>query len=162
MSSDQHDVAGGMEDAEFSHMTFVVEDLDGTLQAYDDILFMTTDEGIVEELEDARLATIHFSGLRLEFIEPDTTVPSPFTEFLEDRGEGLISYCIVIENFDEEIARLKGQGVSLEEAEQPDLFPDHTLRLAWVLPEERLGCRVEIVDKDSLPPGEVEIIESGG
>ncbi len=161
MSSDRHDLAGGMENAEFSHMTFVVEDLDTTLEAYEEILFLTTDEGIVEELDDARLATIHFSGLRLEFIEPDTDVPSPFTEFLEERGEGILSYCIVIEHFDEEIDRLKEQGVSLQEAEQPDLFPDHTLRLAWVLPDEHLGCRVEIVDKDSLPPGEVEIIESG-
>ncbi len=156
-----HDVTDGMEDAEFSHMTFVVRDLDATLEAYEALLFLTT-EGIVEELDDARLATIHFSGLRLEFIEPDTDVPSPFTQFLEERGEGIISYCIVIENFDEEIERLKDQGVSLQEAEQPDLFPDHTLRLAWILPEEHLGCRVEIVDKDSLPPSEVEIIESGG
>lgn len=145
----------------FSHMTFVVEDLDDTLDAYELLLDLTTDEGILEELDNARLATIHFSGIRLEFIEPDTSVPSPFTQFLEENGEGVISYCIVIDNFDEEIARLKAEGANLEEAEQPDLFPDHTLRLAWILPEDSLGCRVEIVDKDSLPPSEVEIIEHG-
>lgn len=146
----------------FSHITFVVEDLDRTLGAYDGILGLTTEGGIEEEMDDAKLATIHFSGIRLEFIEPDTSVPSPFTEFIEERGEGIISYCIVIDEFDEEIERLKSEGVALEEAEQPDLFPDHTLRLAWVLPEEKLGCRVEIVDKDSLPQSEVDIIESGG
>lgn len=143
----------------FSHITFVVEDLDATLDAYGLLLDLTTEEGIHEELDNAKLATIHFSGIRLEFIEPDTSVPSPFTQFIEENGEGIISYCIVIDNFDEEIARLKEEGAQIEEAEQPDLFPDHTLRIAWILPEEQLGCRVEIVDKDSLPPSEVEIIE---
>lgn len=147
---------------QFSHITFVVEDLDATLGAYDQLLGLTTEGGIMEELDDARLATIHFSGLRLEFIEPDTDVPSPFTEFLEERGEGIISYCIVIDDFDEKIEELRAQGAAIEEAEQPDLFPDHTLRLAWILPEEHVGCRVEIVDKDSLPESEIEIIESGG
>lgn len=143
----------------FSHITFVVEDLDATLDAYEALLELTTDEGIVEELQDSRLATIHFSGIRLEFIEPDPSVPSPFTSFLEEKGEGIISYCIVIDNFDEEIQRLKAEGAHLEEAEQDELFPDHTLRLAWILPEDNLGCRVEIVDRDSLPPSEAEIVD---
>lgn len=144
--------------SEFSHITFIVEDLDATLEAYEQLLYLTTEEGIEQDMDDARLATIHLSDLRLEFIEPDTSVPSPFTAFYEEHGEGVISYCLVIDNFDEEIARLKEEGAHLEEAEQPDLFPDHTLRLAWILPEDNLGCRVEIVDRDSLPPSEAEIV----
>lgn len=145
---------------QFSHITFVVEDLDETLKAYELLLDLTTDEGIEEELDDAKLATIHFSGIRLEFVEPDTSVGGVHTEFLEKNGEGVLSYCIVIDNFEEEINRLRDEGAELVVDEQPDLFPGYTLRLAWVLPENKLGCRVEIVDKDSLPPTEIEIIEN--
>lgn len=145
---------------DFSHITFVVDDVDETLGAYEQLLAIDPSSGIKQDLEDARLATIHLGPIRLEFIEPDPSADSLFAEFLEERGEGVISYCLVIDDFDAEIERLKERGAALEEATQPDIFPDHTLRLAWVLPEERLGCRVELVDRESLPPEERSVVES--
>ena len=148
---------------QFSHITFIVSDLDETLGAYEQLLDLTTSEGMVEELDEARLATIHLSGPRLEFIEPDLSIPSPFTEFYEENGEGIISYCLVTDDFDDRIEALKAQGAAIEEAKQDDLFPEHTLRLAWILPEESVGgCRVEIVDRDSLPPSEQQVIDGSG
>lgn len=138
-----------------SHITIVVKNLDETMKAYETILRLTPgSEGFIKTMPDCRLAMLPFEGARIEFLEPDLTVDSPFARFLKERGEGVFSYCIFVEDFDREVEALKEKGISLEEATQADLFPEYPFRIAWVLPEGGLGVRVELVDYEALPPFE--------
>jgi methylmalonyl-CoA/ethylmalonyl-CoA epimerase len=138
-----------------SHITMVVENLERTLKAYEGLLKLTPEgDDPVKEMPDARMAMISLGGIRVEFIEPDMTQESPFSRFFKEKGEGVFCYCVFVEDYDSHINHLKWQGALLEEIEQKDFFPDNPFRIAWVLPENGVGTRVELVDYDALPESE--------
>jgi hypothetical protein len=138
-----------------SHITMVVENLERTLKAYEGLLKLTPEgDDPVKEMPDARMAMISLGGIRVEFIEPDMAKESPFSSFYKEKGEGVFCYCVFVEDYDSHINHLKGQGALLEEIEQKDFFPDNPFRIAWVLPENGVGTRVELVDYDALPESE--------
>jgi len=138
-----------------SHITMVVENLERTLKAYEGLLTLTPDgDDPVKEMPDARMAMISLGEIGIEFIEPDMDKESPFSRFFREKGEGVFGYCVFVEDYDSHINRLKEQGASLEEVEQKDFFPDNPFRIAWVLPENGVGTRVELVDYDALPESE--------
>ena len=138
-----------------SHITMVVENLERTLKAYDGLMKLTpSEDDPVKEMPDARMAMISLGGIRVEFIEPDMEKESPFSRFFKEKGEGVFCYCVFVEDYDSHIKHLKEQGALLEEVEQKDFFPDNPFRIAWVLPENGLGTRVELVDYDALPESE--------
>jgi len=138
-----------------SHITIVVENIERTLKAYEGLLKLTPGEDdSVNEMPDARMAMISLGEIRIEFIEPDMDKDSPFSRFFRDKGEGVFGYCVFVEDYDSHISHLKEQGASFEEVEQKDFFPDNPFRIAWVLPENGVGTRVELVDYDALPESE--------
>jgi hypothetical protein len=138
-----------------SHITMVVENLERTLKAYEGLLKLTPEgDDPVKVMPDARMAMISLGGIRVEFIEPDMTKESPFSRFYRKKGEGVFCYCVFVEDYDSHINHLKEHGALLEEVEQKDFFPDNPFRIAWVLPENGVGTRVELVDYDALPDSE--------
>ena len=138
-----------------SHITMVVENLERTLKAYEGLLKLTPDgDDPVKKMPDARMAMISLGEIGIEFIEPDMGKESPFSRFFREKGEGVFGYCVFVEDYDSHINHLKEQGASLEEVEQKDFFPDNPFRIAWVLPENGVGTRVELVDYDALPESE--------
>ena len=141
----------------FSHVTFLVRDLDQTLASYKNLLGLVPgDKGFVEEYPTVKIAILPFDGVRIEFLQPTTDADDIFNQFLRDHGEGIFSYCFMIDNYDAEISKLKDQGVELTEATQDWLFPGYAFRIAWIPPEAGLGIRVELAEYDALPPSEQE------
>lgn len=138
-----------------SHITMVVENLERTLKAYEGLLKLTPDgDNPVKEMPDARMAEISLGEIGIEFIEPDMAKDSPFSRFFKEKGEGVFCYCVFVKDYDSHINHLKEQGALLEEVEQKDFFPDNPFRIAWILPENGVGTRVELVDYDALPESE--------
>lgn len=139
----------------FSHITFVVRDLDKTLQSYESLLGLVPgSKGFVQEYPTVKIGILPFEGVRVEFLQPTTDADDIFNQFLKEHGDGIFSYCYMIDNYDEEIQKLKDQGVKLLEATQDWLFPGYSFRLAWIPPEAGLGIRVELAEYDALPPSE--------
>jgi methylmalonyl-CoA/ethylmalonyl-CoA epimerase len=136
------------------HVTIVVKDMDKALKAYESILKLTPgSRGFEKKFGDTRLVMLTIAGARVELMQPGAGGgrDNPFVQFLDEHGEGIYSYCVYVEDFDTEIQRLKKAGVKLRESTQDFLFPGHPFRIAWVLPEERLGVAVELVDAAALP-----------
>jgi len=135
------------------HITIVVKDMDKAMKAYENILHLTSGKkGFVKNFGDTRLVMLTINGARIELMQPGRGGrENPFSQFLAEHGEGIYSYCVYVENFDDEIKRLKKMGVKLRESIQDFLFPGHPFRIAWVLPEEGLGVAVELVDAAALP-----------
>lgn len=139
----------------FSHITFVVKDLTKTLKSYETLLgLIPGKEGFVKEFPTVKIGILPFAGVRIEFLQPTTDADDIFNQFLHEQGDGIFSYCFMIDNYDEEIQKLKNQGVELLEATQDWLFPGYPFRLAWIPPQAGLGARVELADYDALPPSE--------
>jgi len=133
----------------------VVENLERTLKAYEGLMKLTPDgDNPVKVMPDARMAEIPLGGISVEFIEPDMDKESPFSSFLREKGEGVFCYCVFVKDYDSHINHLKEQGALLEEVEQKDFFPDNPFRIAWVLTENGVGTRIELVDYDALPESE--------
>ncbi len=138
-----------------SHITMVVENLERTLKAYEGLMKLAPEgDEPVKKTPDARMAMISLGEISVEFIEPDMDKDSPFSRFLREKGEGVFCYCVFVDDYDSHINHLKEQGAALEEVEQKDFFPDHPFRIAWVLPENGVGTRIELVDYDALPDWE--------
>jgi methylmalonyl-CoA/ethylmalonyl-CoA epimerase len=134
------------------HVTIVVKDMDKAIKAYENILNLTSgNKGFTKTFGDTRLVMLTIAGARIELMQPGGGSDNPFSQFLTEHGEGIYSYCVYVEDFDEEITRLKKMGVKLRESTQDFLFPGHPFRIAWVLPEEGLGVAVELVDAAALP-----------
>jgi hypothetical protein len=134
------------------HVTIVVKDMDKAMNAYGQILHLAPgSKGFVKTFGDTRLVMLTIAGARIELMQPGVGEDNPFSQFLAEHGEGIYSYCVYVENFDDEIKRLKKMGVKLRESTQDFLFPGHPFRIAWVLPEEGLGVAVELVDAAALP-----------
>lgn len=139
------------------HVTIVVKDLDKAIKAYKDILGLVPGErGFVKDLPGTRLAMFTISGARVELMQPDINKESPFATFLKEHGEGVYSYCVNVEDFDVEIAKLKKQGIRLTEATQSALFPGYPFRIAWVPADAGVGVNIELVDYAAVPPYEKE------
>lgn len=141
----------------FSHVTFVVKDLDKTLKSYENLLGLVPGtKGFVKEYPTVKIGILPFEGVRIEFLQPTTDADDIFNQFLNKHGDGIFSYCFMIDNYDEEIQKLKDQGIELLEATQDWLFPGYPFRLAWIPPDAGLGIRVELAEYDALPPSEQE------
>ena len=141
----------------FSHVTFVVRDLEKTMKLYEDLLGLVPgSKGFINEFPGAKIGILPFEHIRIEFLQLLTDEPNPFTDFLNKNGDGIFSYCFMIDNYDEEIQKLKAQGLEIEEAVQDWLFPGYSFRIAWILPEAGLGTRVELAEYNALPPSEQE------
>jgi catechol 2,3-dioxygenase-like lactoylglutathione lyase family enzyme len=137
------------------HVTIVVKDMDKALKAYENILNLVPGgaKGFIKNFGDTRLAMFTIAGARVELMQPGAGggQDNPFAQFLAQHGDGVYSYCVYVQDFDKEIARLKKMGVKLREGKNDFLFPGYTIRIAWVLPEEGLGVAVELVDAAVLP-----------
>jgi hypothetical protein len=138
-----------------SHITMVVENLEHTLKAYEGLMKLTPEgDNPVKEMPDARMAMIPLGGISVEFIEPDMDKDSPFSRFFREKGEGVFCYCVFFKDYDSHVNHLKELGALLEKVEQKNLFPDNPFRIAWVLPENDVGNRIELVDYDAFPESE--------
>jgi len=141
------------------HVGLVVKNLDEALKTYETMLGLTPwSKNIVQSPSGYRIVILPIKGGgRLELIEPDLTKESRFSRFLKDRGEGIATISIFIENFDLEVNSLREKGFNVEVTTNSNLFPKYPFKIAWVPPKDGHGVWVELVDSEALPPNESEL-----
>ena len=132
------------------HVHLIVSDMDKALKSFEKILGLTPWSLGIIDLPGARQTMLTpEDGARIELLEPNSKM-GRFNKLLKERGDGVYGLSIFIDNFDEEVKKLKEKGVPLEE-EVAGLFPGHPFRLAWVPPEEGQGVWLELVESEALP-----------
>jgi catechol 2,3-dioxygenase-like lactoylglutathione lyase family enzyme len=134
------------------HVTLVVKNLDKAVESYTKIRKLKPwSKGIICHAT-SRLAVLPTpSGARIELLEPNMTQPTPFKQFLNDRGEGVFGLCIFVDDFDERIEELKKEGIPVQVDTQSFLFPEHPFRMGWIPPQYAHGVWLEFVDYNALP-----------
>jgi len=134
------------------HVHLIVKDMDETLKSFKRILGLTPWAPIgIKESPLSRVTMLcPKDGARIEIIQPkDKSVL--MADLLKERGDGVYGLTVFIDNFDEEIKKLKKKGVALQEQTVTTLFPGHTFRIAWVPPSEGQGIWLELCDPEGLP-----------
>ena len=135
------------------HVGIVVKDLDKALEQLGDMLQLTTADIEIIEVKDigVKIALLPIEGALIELLEPIGT-QNRFARHLQEKGEGLFHLSMFATNYDKEISVFREKGYHLEEECTAQLFKGHTVRLAWLSPEQTTGAWIEIVDIDTLPP----------
>jgi methylmalonyl-CoA/ethylmalonyl-CoA epimerase len=134
------------------HVSIVVTNIDETLKRYRNLFdWVPWDKGVTNIPEHGiKVALLPFGDNSVELIEP-TDNRSRFAKFLKERGQGPFHLCFFIDDFDAKVKALKEKGLAVEEEEAKNLFPGHTVRLAWLPSEISGGFWIELVDVLSLP-----------
>ena len=134
------------------HLGTIVRSIAEARKVYDNLLGITPRYQEIKEIpaQGLRLAGLRLGDIGIELLEP-SDVDSRFSRFLRERGEGLFHLNIFTDDFDTEVKTLKDKGFTLEEYEEKAMFAGHTLRLAWLKPEDTYGVWIELVDEKSAP-----------
>ena len=100
----------------------------------------------MEEVPDQKVKTAMFTvGSSSIELTQGTDVASPVTRFLEKRGEGVHHVSFVVDDIEQELARLKGAGFRLID-ERPRVGADGFL-VAFLHPHSTNGVLIEISQK---------------
>jgi methylmalonyl-CoA/ethylmalonyl-CoA epimerase len=134
------------------HVTIIVKNLDKAIKDYENILHLTPEDGRIRDLPAYRLVMLPVpSGARIEVVEPKK-VKSMGSDFLKERGEGVCSLSIFMDDFDNEVKKLREKGITVTDEIVATVHEGYPLRLGWVSPEQAHGVWLELVDAKSLPP----------
>ena len=92
------------------HLAIVVDDLDGAVQQYKEVLGINNVMFETVETEKVRIATLIFDNCRLELMQP-TDSDSPIQKFLDKRGSGLHHMALETADIDKDVERMKGYDI---------------------------------------------------
>ena len=96
------------------------------------------------ETQGVKTAFLSVGDSNLELLEP-TSDDSPVAKFIGKRGEGIHHICLRVENIEEHLERLKGEGFRLiNEAPVPGA---HGCRVAFLHPAAGHGVLIELSEK---------------
>jgi methylmalonyl-CoA/ethylmalonyl-CoA epimerase len=134
------------------HVHLICNDLDKTVKAFQRILGMNPWSLGISNFSDIGRHTMlmPLDGARIELIQPVSPKDRLYVK-LKEHGDGVHGLCIMIDDFDEEIKKLKEKGVTVEEELATSIFPDSPFKIAWIPPSEGQGVWLEIVDAAALP-----------
>jgi methylmalonyl-CoA/ethylmalonyl-CoA epimerase len=127
-----------------SHIGVAVKDLQASIELFSRLFGKAPDH--IEDVPDQRVKTALFTiGSSSIELTQGTEVSSPVTRFLEKRGEGVHHVSFVVDNIEQELARLKEAGFQLIE-ERPRVGADGYL-VAFLHPQSTNGVLIEISQK---------------
>jgi methylmalonyl-CoA/ethylmalonyl-CoA epimerase len=127
-----------------SHIGIAVKDLRASVELFSRLFGKAPDhiEGVPSQKVQTALFTIGSSSVELT---QGTDSSSPIAMFLEKRGEGVHHVSFVVDNIEQELARLKEAGFQIIE-ERPRVGADGYL-VAFLHPQSTNGVLIEISQK---------------
>jgi methylmalonyl-CoA epimerase len=107
-------------------------------------LGLSVDHVETVETQGVKTAFLSVGDSNLELLEP-LSPASPVAKFIEKRGEGVHHICFRVDNIEEHLERLKGEGFRLiNEAPVPGA---HGCRVAFLHPAAGNGVLIELSEK---------------
>ncbi|MEX0683495.1 MAG: VOC family protein [Dehalococcoidia bacterium] len=131
------------------HIGIAVRDLDAALAFYRDALSLPCVKEGEMRARGVRVAMLAAGRGYLEVIQP-VEASSPFTSFIEERGEGLHHVALWSDDIEGDVATLSRLGVPLTDAEPREGF---TGRLCYLAPEAFDGVQIEVVQPEAAFAG---------
>lgn len=123
------------------HIAIVVDDMEKTLEFWQDALGLEL-HGIQDiAAEMAQIAFLPTGGSEIELVKP-ITGDSGLAKYLEKRGPGMHHVCLEVDDIAAMLAQLKGKGIQLIN-EEPRLSADGRL-YAFIHPKSANGVLVEL------------------
>ena len=124
-----------------NHIAILVDDLESTLQFWQEALGLDLTE--IEEVpgEGAKIAFLPTGDSEIELVKP-TTDDSGLAHYLEKRGPGMHHICLEVDDIDGMLARLKQRGIQLINEEAKTGADGR--RYAFIHPKSAHGVMVEL------------------
>lgn len=124
-----------------NHIAILVDDLEATLEFWQDALGLDLTE--IQEVpgEQAKIAFLPTGDSEIELVKP-TTDDSGLARYLEKRGPGMHHICLEVDDIDGMLIRLKEKGIQLinEQAK----VGSGGRKYAFVHPKSAHGVLVEL------------------
>lgn len=134
-----------------SHIGMAVKSLDASIPFYRDVLGMEFEGTEVVAEQKVKVAFLAIGESRIELLEA-TSPDSPVAKFLEKNGEGIHHIAYEVENLEEVLVQLKGEGVRLID-ESPRMGA-HRTRIAFLHPKASGGVLTELCEPGSHGEGD--------
>lgn len=125
------------------HIAIVVEDIEAALKVYRDAMGLPVQK-VTEELAEAvKIAYMPTASGEVELIQP-TTTDSGVAKYLAKKGEGLHHVCFVVDNIEESVQEIAGQGLEVLGQVRTNNRGD---RYIFVHPKSAHGVLVELYER---------------
>ncbi|MBT4511472.1 MAG: methylmalonyl-CoA epimerase [Chloroflexi bacterium] len=125
------------------HVAIAVNNIDDAVASFEKLFGIKPAK--IEDVPDqgVKAALIHIGDTELEFIQPikpDTGV----AKFLENKGEGIHHICIEVDDTDEELKRIEGEGGKLIDKEGRKGLAG---KIGFIHPKSVNGVLIELAQK---------------
>lgn len=135
---------GDMKVKKLDHVVIATGDLDDALQRWEQALGLKPDAALDRPLGAGfKVARLPIGDAFLELVQPVAT-EGRFYEQVQERGEGLFSISVEVDDLDEAVGYLRGKGVKVSGAE-PSIWPG--ARLARISREDTHGVSIQLIER---------------
>jgi len=129
------------------HLGIAVENLEKSLAVYETLFGAACYKTEIVESEYVKTAFIQMGESKIELLEA-TDPMSPIAKFLEKKNKGFHHVAFEVDNIEQEIDRLKGQGFELIH-QSPKQGADNKM-IAFLHPKSTEGLLIEICQEKSI------------
>ena len=126
-----------------NHIAILVDDLEATVQFWQDALGLEVSHTEDIPGEGAMIAFLPTGDSEIELVRP-TTGDSGLARYLDKRGPGMHHICLEVDDIAGMLARLKAKGIQLIN-EEPKIGSDGR-KYAFVHPKSAHGVMVELYE----------------
>lgn len=126
-----------------NHIAILVDDLEATVQFWQDALGLQLSHTEDIPGEQAMIAFLPTGESEIELVKP-TTDDSGLARYLEKRGPGMHHICLEVDDIAGMLAQLKAKGVQLIN-EEPKIGSDGR-KYAFIHPKSAHGVMVELYE----------------
>ncbi len=126
-----------------NHIAILVDDLEATIQFWQDALGLHLSHTEDIPGEQAMIAFLPIGESEIELVKP-TTADSGLARYLEKRGPGMHHLCLEVDDIVGMLAQLKAKGVQLIN-EEPKIGSDGR-KYAFIHPKSAHGVMVELYE----------------
>jgi methylmalonyl-CoA/ethylmalonyl-CoA epimerase len=135
---------GALKVKKLDHVVIATEDLDDALRLWERNMGLRPDASLDKPLGAGfKVARLPIGESFLELVQP-VSQEGRFYEQVQERGEGLFSISVQVEDLDEAVSFLKGKGVKVSEPE-PSIWPG--ARLARINREFTHGVSIQLIER---------------
>ncbi len=136
--------AGALKIKKLDHVVIATEDLEDALKLWDRNLGLKPDASLDRPLGAGfKVARLPIGDAFLELVHP-VAKEGRFYEQFQQRGEGLFSISVEVEDLDEAVAFLRGNGAKVSDPE-PSIWPG--ARLARISHESAHGVSIQLIER---------------